>query len=827
MFYLKKIKKIYTCFVFILFTINLIAQSSITIKTNIENMNCLNDTLKRDVNIYIINNQQSYLIGNLQFKGCTFNYKGKIPKANYKLSITIANIGKEELTFEYKNDSNLILPTFYFSKEIQLKEVTVLNNSKRMIKIEGNKIIYEVKNNSLLSNGSINDVIKKIPGVIPVPMGSGVSINGKIVSIYINGTPSSLSGTDLTNYLQSLPASQIDKIEVIKNPGASFDAKTGGAIFNIILIFPNKPIFFGLVNLNYALNNNQKISPSFILNWGFKKINLQINTGYSYVENNNTNVLKKQFTEPNRVIQFIDSTLNNNINRTIFFNPIINYNINKKSTFVYQLNWNKSSKNQYFNNDISANIENINLKTKNNFNINSTNQEHILKYDYKIDSLGQNLDATYYYSLFNKQQFVENTTQTENAMFNYGIIQLNNIIKNYFIKINYTKPSINKKIFYNAGLKYNEFNSNSIGNYNLNNLNNYIFQNKTYNNLIDFNYKEKILSAYNELNIKYKDLSLNVGLRVENYQLMGNFKDSNALQSIKNTNLFPAISTLYELNNFIKISGAYTQKYETPSYNQIDPNLTGNFNNYNKNVGNPNFKLSIFNNVSFDISIFDYLSFGVDYSTSNNFNVLNFIPIPNSFETKQTIINYDNFKSTNYHINIPIPVGLFTKGLSYFNNVDIEKANYLYVSTNFSNTKIGNNNTINNSGVYYVLLGHFALPYNIQLSTIYTNFNGNYQIYQITKPIQNFGIDISTKIKNNIRLSFFVYDMFNQLETNATLNYLNLKTNYYLKEDSRYIGFKITCNIGNNKNKSALKDINDKNETKKIESSNNINPINN
>ena len=63
---------------------------------------------------------------------------------------------------------------------------------------------------------------------------TSISLKGKQgVIVMIDGKPSPLSGADLINYLKGIPASNIEKIEIITNPSAKYDAAGNAGIINI------------------------------------------------------------------------------------------------------------------------------------------------------------------------------------------------------------------------------------------------------------------------------------------------------------------------------------------------------------------------------------------------------------------------------------------------------------------------------------------------------------------------------------------------------------------------------------------------------------------
>ena len=128
----------------------------------------------------------------------------------------------------------------------QLDEVELVAE-RTTVELRLDKKVYNVGQDLTVKGGSVTDVLDNVPSV-SVDVEGNISLRGNSsVRILINGKPSALSGLS-PDALQQLPADAIQKVEVITNPSARYDAEGTAGILNIVLK-QNKT-----VGLNGALN---------------------------------------------------------------------------------------------------------------------------------------------------------------------------------------------------------------------------------------------------------------------------------------------------------------------------------------------------------------------------------------------------------------------------------------------------------------------------------------------------------------------------------------------------------------------------------------------
>ena len=123
-------------------------------------------------------------------------------------------------------------PDFVLREETErLKEVEV-KAKKPLIERQMDKLVVNVSASPLSAGSNGNDILRRAPGV-RIDKDGNITVNGKAVEIWVDGKPSYLSGQQLKAMLDGTDGNTIEKIEIISNPSAKYDASGQGGIINI------------------------------------------------------------------------------------------------------------------------------------------------------------------------------------------------------------------------------------------------------------------------------------------------------------------------------------------------------------------------------------------------------------------------------------------------------------------------------------------------------------------------------------------------------------------------------------------------------------------
>ena len=582
--------------------------------------------------------------------------------------------------------SGLSIPDLTISKATgNLQEVTV-TSKKPLIEVNADKTILNVEGTINAVGYDALELLRRSPGVM-VDKDDNVSLAGKNgVQVYIDGKPSPLAGSDLSNYLKSLQSAQIEAIEIITNPSAKYEAAGNAGIINIKL---KKNKSFGT---NGSLNGGyvQGVYPKFNGGLNLNHRNKTINVFGNYNYNNGKSLM---LINSNRV-QFDTAFDQKNkisfTNNTHGFKGGIDYFINAKSTIGAVVSGNiaenivSTAGPMYFTYIPTNQLVKV-LKATNNNDMQRNNVNTNLNYRYAVTGGTElNIDADYGFFKIRSNQYQPNYYYqgdgvTEISKVIYNMLSPTDI-KVYSLKSDYERNfkggrlGIGGKIGVvttdNDFQRYDVFSSNKILDTAKSNR---------------FEYKENINALYINYNKQLKKgVMFQFGLRAENTHSRGNstgFKKVasswvayDSLFKRDYTDLFPSAAVTFNKNPMKQWTIAYSRRIDRPAYQDLNP-FEFKLNEYTYMKGNTLLRPQYTNSFSIT-NIYKYkLTTKLNYSRVNDI----FAQIPDTidktkgFLTKRNLANQDVFS-----LNISYPFQY--KWYSFFVTTN---ANYSHYKADF------------------------------------------------------------------------------------------------------------------------------------------------
>lgn len=283
----------------------------------------------------------------------------KVPGGAFTLRMTYVgynDILKENIWINpATGDLNFGTLAMTTSKTGLLKEVAI-TAQKQALQIADGKKVFSVNQSLVSKGGNAADLLRNVP-TLQVDADGNLSLRGSTrVNVLIDGKPSIIGNGDVTQLLQSIPASAIESIEVIPNPPAKYDAD-GEGIINIILKKNSRPGLNGTAAIGVGTGDNHNADAN--LSYQSGKVNLYGN--YSLKDGNTykTGTQSVTFLQPTDSVVYSNETFPTVTRNTIqFIKAGIDYSITPRNTLSLStsLNSRRSHEDQVIPvNDYSAN----------------------------------------------------------------------------------------------------------------------------------------------------------------------------------------------------------------------------------------------------------------------------------------------------------------------------------------------------------------------------------------------------------------------------------------------------------------------------------------
>ncbi|MEC3908549.1 TonB-dependent receptor [Tamlana sp. 2201CG12-4] len=500
--------------------------------------------------------------------------------------IEVSFIGFKSKTFkDFKITNNKIdlMTIVLFEDNEELDEV-VIRAEKSQMEFKLDKRIFNVGADLSSTGASALEVLNNIPSV-NVNIEGEISLRGSQgVQILINGKPSVLASAE-GNALGSITADMIEKIEVITNPSAKYDAEGTSGIINIVIKKSEKKGLNGSATLNVGIPNSNSFGLS--VNKRTEKFNLFSQLGFGIrTYPSETASINRDLVNNNTISSTGESEFNEK-----FSNILIgtDYHINDlnvvtlSASYAYEVE-DQNSTADFIQNDASNTITDRWLREE---KTEATNPKLRYELQYKKDFKRHKEQSLLFSALgssFRKDQFsdFENTTLI-------GIIEgfkqktrTDYKLEDYTFKLDYTHPFL-EKFTIETGSQYvinsvsNDF---SVSNF----VNGDWVNNPDLTNVFDFG--QKVLGIYSTAAFEGDKWGLKLGLRLENTDINTLLETTNISNQNNYTNLFPSAHTSYKVNDNFSLQAGYSKRIRRPRLRELNP-FSNIRNDFNISTGNP------------------------------------------------------------------------------------------------------------------------------------------------------------------------------------------------------------------------------------------------
>ena len=745
--------------------------------------------------ILLLNEQQETLVkSELSGNNGEFNFKD-LKKGNYKIKIVHDEYNPfKTAVFLVNSDDQKELKPIEVIKTIKkesLNEVVVVSK-KKFIESKIDRTVINV--DALESNSGITalELLKKAPGTSISDQGV-VSLNGKAnATIFIDDKPTYLSGAQLESYLSGMSSDNIDKIEIMTNPPAKYEAAGNGGVINIKLKKSKKEGENGSVVFGVRQHKFTEYNTSFNLNKKKENYNVFLGGTLAYKKRFQDLYINRDYTNTGSYSR----QETNNVGDGILFNLKFgaDYNLSKNTVIgvaanglIWKGNDNDDSRNNLY--SVAQAIDSI-INTKGDSNNKFINSGINLNANHKINEksdLTANLDYLLYDS--NPYQKYKNSIIFPDASKNYSDRLEGGAASNvniYAGKLDYSNQ-LSKKTTLQTGFKYSYIKTDNESKY-FDIVNDVSTPNLNQNNT--FLYKEKITALYVSSNTNLERLSVQLGLRYEGVKIEGDQLGNEIKPRTKNEtsydNFFPTLYASYKLdslsNNTIGIN--YGKRIDRPFYQDLNP-VVIQVDKLTFYKGNPYLKPSITNAIE------------ASYSHKNLLNVtLAYSKIDDQIQETIEIINkayysipgnIGNTKVTNLSVSSSVN---FFAWLTFSANAQLS---YTDTQSNFFGGKLHTYGY--NFRIDPVLQVKLKNDYNIEL---FGRYVGKAYVAQFTTdPYWFLDITLSKKLSSRSSLKLVCTDIFRTNINKGVINNLaNTTADYRTLSNTRQLRVSFTYNFG-------------------------------
>lgn len=533
--------------------------------------------------------------------------KGKfsfeIPDGKYFIELRMMGYGTVySRVFDIANAQTQSLGAIQISPTVTQLAVVNVSATLPFVERRADKLIVNL--NGLGSGAPIMEVMNQLPGVSVTP-DDRISLNGKSVQIYIDGKATTLSSEALAGMLKGISSSAIQKVELIAQPSAKYDAAGNGAIINIIRKRNYKAGLNGNVYVGGGKGTFGKANGGLNLNYKGKVYNLLLNLDYNYNKYFYDSYIASAFLNAKGIGLSQSTTAIKSTRTNANYTPNLgmDFYLSKRTTLSASV----KPGFQTFGRNSTAIIDNVVAQSQfiNLVNIRATNFSSGLRLQHQIDSLGRDLtiDLDYLrYGNYNDQDNLTINLNSSSAL--PSVVEQNRVFDVYSFKMDYTHP-LAKGHQLEMGMKTSYVSA----------INSNLYRDFGRQQTDLFDYKESISALYLTYAHTGEKFSYQLGIRGEYTNGQGEQEIGTNRFTRSYFQPFPSVHLDYKFTKNHSLSLGMNKRVERPGYENLNP-LVRIISSNNLQQGNPALKPLVAYNADLWYGYKNAFFFGLTYSHS-------------------------------------------------------------------------------------------------------------------------------------------------------------------------------------------------------------------
>jgi iron complex outermembrane recepter protein len=741
-----------------------------------------------------------------------------IPAGQYFLRTSFVGFGELVRTnITTQAGQELDLGILKFSADGVVLAEAVVTANRRMVEVKPDRTIFNVEGTINATGSDGLQLLRKAPGV-QVDNNDNVVVLGRSgVLVYVDGKRLPLSGAELSQYLQNLQAAQIDRIDIITNPGAKYEAEGNAGIIDIKLKRVAGQGANGSLNTTFSQGRYHNANVQASANYRNKSMSAFGSAGYT--NSRGFNDMKFLSYQNNLVLDEIADMQFPRVGPnwrlgTDFF-------LSKKHTLGFLMSGNKNSMSRKSYNEITLAQESNPTQIDSILVADSFSDEDRFNQSYNVNyrfetgkSHSLNIDLDYGKYAMDQYRF------QPNEYYNSAKTQLFSSLTNSFntptdinistVKLDYEQKllggqlglgtKVSKVVSDNTFLFFDVLNGEQIRN----------DQNSN-----TFLYDEKVYAGYANYNRELNKIwSMSAGLRAEKTDAIGNLTTFDpTLQKppvvLNYLSWFPSAGLTYAKSPMHVLNLNYGRRINRPDYNVLNP-FNNQLSQLSYEKGNPFLRPEIVNNIELGYTMFYAFNFKLAHSVTAD--QITRLIAPDTVDQRAGFITWDNLatqSTTSFNISAPFTA---TKWWEIYINAN---AAYLDNQADYGNGAIVDVQAFNYS-IYQQ--STFSLPkgFKAELSGWYSGPGvwGGVFLYD-----PSYSIDLGLQKKFfrealTVRLS--ASDIFWQSYWSGYSRFNGLYSIGEGRNDTRRVGINLNYNFGNQQVKTRKRDTGLESEAKRV-----------